>query len=174
MTAAMRGMDPTDPPKCRSAEWSTNLVVLETNLQRVVTASGWIASGDLFGRCLTKWSTIGSVFAQGAPLKRLQSQEPSTAGWLTPICDLTQCDASFLFFFFLLYSSKKMKTECCVVYDDDRQRVEEPPMLWYQMLRTRSKVQTTSVMKKNPRMRVSKIHKEKKREIGTKRCYISQ
>ena len=44
------------------------------------------------------------------------------------------------FFLSSLSFKRKQERECCVVYDDDRQRVEEPPMLWYQMLGTRSSV----------------------------------
>ena len=110
---------------------------LKTDLQRVVPTSGWTTFSDLFRCRLTKWSTIVSVLAQRAPLKRLQQQEQSTTGWLTPICDLTQWDSSFQFVFFLLGSSRKTKTECCVFYDDGWQRVEEPPTLWYQMFWTR-------------------------------------
>ena len=59
MIATMRGTDPTGPPECRWAEWSTNWgCSMETNLLRVVTTSGWIASHDLFECCLTGWSTI--------------------------------------------------------------------------------------------------------------------
>ena len=102
---------------------------LKTDLQRVVTTSGWIASDDLFTCRLTEWSTIVSLVAQGVPFKWLQSHGQSTAGRLTLIYDLTQWEASFLFVFFLLCSSRKTKTECCVVYDDGRQRVEEPTTL---------------------------------------------
>ena len=181
MTAAMRGTDPTDPPKCRLAEWSTKFgCCLETNLQRVVTTSEWIASGDLFGCCLTEWSTIGSDVAQGAHLKWLRSQEQSTASWLTPISDLIQWDANFLFVFSLLCSSRKTKTKCYEVYYDGRQRVEESPTLWYQMLgnkAVRAEVQATFVMMKNLCVRISKIdihtHTHSHTHRGTKKRYIS-
>ena len=167
MTAAMRGTDPTDPPECRLAEWSTKLgCFLETNLQRVVTASGWIASGDLFGCCLTEWSTIGSVVAQGAPLKRLQSQEQSTASWLTPICDLTQWDASFCFSsFFSILQRKRNKMLCGVLW--------RPAVGWRTSnalipnvddMAINAEVQATFVMEKNLRMRISKIRTKRERE----------
>ena len=43
----------------------------------------------------------------GAPLKRLQSQEQSTVGWLTPICDLTQWGFCFIFFLSSLFFKRK-------------------------------------------------------------------
>ena len=57
-----------------------------------------------------------SLLHRGFHLERLQSQEQSTTGWLTPSDDLTQCDANLLFFFFLLcFFNCKQKTKCCVV-----------------------------------------------------------
>ena len=81
MTTTMRGMDPTGPPECRPVECSKNWgCSLETNLLRVVTTSGWIASRDLFECRLTQWSTIKSGVAQGAHLEWLQSE-----GWSTTL-----------------------------------------------------------------------------------------
>ena len=96
---------------------------------------------------------------------------------LTLICDLTQWEASFLFVFFLLCSPRKTKNRMLWFYDDGQQRVEEPPTLWYQMLGMKPSMRKTkqhSVMIKNLRMRISKICVERKREIGTKKRYITR
>ena len=84
MTVATRETDPTDPPECRSTEWSTNLGLLPRDRSAASAYNErWTTFGDLFRCRLTKWTTIVSAVAWGVPFKRLQSHGQSTVAWLT-------------------------------------------------------------------------------------------
>ena len=137
---------------------------LETDLQRVVTTSGWTTFNDLFRCRLTEEARSCRGLRRKFHLKRLQSQRQSTTGWLTPNDDLTQWDANFLLVFFLLCFFKENKKNRMLFFlqgnDGGRQQVEEPPTLWYQMLGTRlsmRKQEQHSVMVKNLCVRICKM-----------------
>ena len=126
MTTTMRGTDPTGPPECCSVAWSTNWgCSLETNMLRVVTTSGWIASRDLFECCLAGWSTIESNVAKRAHLEWLRSQgKVHPAGLLQSMIYLGEVQLYMRLFSSLFF--KKSKSECCMWTDDDAQLVEKP------------------------------------------------
>ena len=91
---------------------------LKTDLQQVVTMSGRIAFNDLLRCCLTGWSTIVSVVAQGVwpqavTIIEIEYNRLAYSKWWsnTVRCKLLACLLSSLFF----KENKKQNVELCTM-----------------------------------------------------------